>query len=197
VIAHESQSDFMSSAAETAAVYLRRIKFQRVLTLLQEVQVLADMEAQQLHSLFFDGERAFVGSTQDAAFSLLEVLGLNSFPLPERPTLDETLHIIALAEQFASLAFVSYSQGYLVPMQPFYLDTALDRVLLLGSYDMATAPYWIAAEQSHLSCLGEMLRSPVTVFSVRRRSPNGYVKTSVRTPRHDVVACAEGLLGEC
>jgi hypothetical protein len=137
-----------------------------------------------------------VRSTQDAALAVLEVVDMGNFPAPEHSTLEETLHIVALAAQFASLSFLSYSQGHIVPIHPFYLDTAPDRMHLLGSCAMLAAPHWLVAEPAQLSCLGDMLRSPVTVFGVRHKNPDGSVRPAVPALRHDMVARAEDLLGE-
>jgi hypothetical protein len=107
---------------------------------------------------------------------------------------DETLHIIVLVAQLSSLTFLSYNQGHKAPIQPFYLDSALERIYLLGKYDMSTAPYWTIAEPVQLSCLDDMLHSPVIVFSVQRR----FIVPSFKplALKHNVVAYAEDVLGE-
>jgi hypothetical protein len=138
--------------------------------------------------------RATVRSLQDAALAILEVLGSHHFTLPQHVTFDETLHLVPLAAQFASMTFLSYSQGHVAPVHPFYMDVALDRIYLLGTQDISTAPFWIVVEPAQLTCLGDMLRSPVMTFSVQRNSVLPSFEPLVH--RHDIVACTEDILGE-
>jgi hypothetical protein len=183
VIVHENIPGFKTPAKEADPVYLRRIEFRALLSLLQEARVLVDATVQLLPAKW---EGAAVLSLQDAALAILEVLGSHNFPLPQHLTLDETWHLVALAAQFASIAFLSYNQGHVAPIHPFYLDIALNRIYLLGTHTMLTAPYWIVLEPTQLSCLGKMFRSPVMTFSMQRPLVH----------RHDIVACAEDILGE-
>jgi hypothetical protein len=154
---------------QVTPVRLRRLEFKKLETLLHETQEVQDkVGLEQLYSLPSTGRRAAVKSLQEAALTVLGILGLRNFPPSQHLRSEETFHIVALAAQVASLAFLSYSQGHVAPIHPFYLDTAQVRVSLLGSYDMPTAPFWILAEIKSLSCLGDMLRSPIIAFSVQR-----------------------------
>ncbi|KAI3316759.1 hypothetical protein HD806DRAFT_527633 [Xylariaceae sp. AK1471] len=48
---------------------------------------------------------------------------------------NETTQLQTLAAQFLSLAFLSYSQAHCGPIRPFFLDTPLTRILLVGDQE--------------------------------------------------------------
>ncbi|KAI0539806.1 hypothetical protein GGR58DRAFT_463529 [Xylaria digitata] len=79
---------------------------------------------------------------------------------------EETLQTRALAAQFLSLAFLSYSQAHCGTIRPFFLDTPLSRVILIGNQKWTSdfdGPC-IVGSLVELSCFGTMLQQPVFTF---------------------------------
>ncbi|KAM0083583.1 hypothetical protein ACKRZS_004168 [Fusarium odoratissimum] len=72
----------------------------------------------------------------------------------------------SLTAQFVSLAFALYAQGHCEPFSPFFLDTPLKRVLLIGNQIWGpsfTGPC-ILASPIELTCFGEMVERRVFTF---------------------------------
>jgi hypothetical protein len=115
----------------------------------------------------------------------------------ERLTYDETLHLVALSAQFVSMAFLSYTQAHVAPVLPFYLDTALSKILLLGTGDPQKPPFHIVAETTGLTCIGDMLQGPVIVFHVEpvRTFAGAAPIGPCANFKYDVIASAEDLIG--
>ncbi|KAL4735035.1 hypothetical protein BDV11DRAFT_212280 [Aspergillus similis] len=65
--------------------------------------------------------------------------------------------------QFLCLGFVSYMQAHVGPIQPFFLDSPLQRIRLVGLGKNPQFPY-ILAELNNLSCMGNMTGGPVLIF---------------------------------
>ncbi|KAI0441414.1 hypothetical protein F4803DRAFT_420505 [Xylaria telfairii] len=79
---------------------------------------------------------------------------------------NETPQLRALAAQLLSLAFLSYSQAHCGATTPFFLDTSLSRVILIGNQEWAVdfdGPC-IVGSLVELSCFGAMLQQPVFTF---------------------------------
>ncbi|KAF5556831.1 ankyrin 3 [Fusarium phyllophilum] len=71
-----------------------------------------------------------------------------------------------LTAEFFSLAFALYAQGHCEPFRPFFLDTALERILLIGNQIWGpsfTGPC-ILASPVELSCFGKMVQRRVFAF---------------------------------
>ncbi|KAF5701578.1 ankyrin protein 3 [Fusarium globosum] len=72
----------------------------------------------------------------------------------------------SLTAQLLSLAFSLYAQGHCEPFRPFFLDTPLKHVLLIGNQTWGssfTGPC-ILATPVDLSCMGEMVQRRVFAF---------------------------------
>ncbi|KAJ3557412.1 hypothetical protein NPX13_g9933 [Xylaria arbuscula] len=72
----------------------------------------------------------------------------------------------ALAAQFLSLAFLSYSQAHCGVIRPFFLDTPLSHVILIGDQQQ-TADFYIpciVGSLVELTCFGTMLKQQVFAF---------------------------------
>ncbi|KAF5984619.1 ankyrin 3 [Fusarium coicis] len=72
----------------------------------------------------------------------------------------------SLTAQFLSLAFALYAQGHCEPFRPFFLDTHLQRILLIGNQIWGpsfTGPC-ILVSPVELSCFGEMVQRRVFAF---------------------------------
>ncbi|GAB1311784.1 hypothetical protein MFIFM68171_01994 [Madurella fahalii] len=100
--------------------------------------------------------------------------------------LDRIIDILALVLQILCVGFLSYAQAHLGSLQPFYLDTPLQRIELLGMQD-PEAPrnhLQLRASLANLTCLEGMTKGPVILFGVAE--PSGVP--------HDVAATPEDLL---
>ncbi|CCT63203.1 related to ankyrin 3 [Fusarium fujikuroi] len=72
----------------------------------------------------------------------------------------------SLTAQFLSLAFALYAQGHCEPFEPFFLDTSLKRILLIGNqtWGPSFSGPCILASPVELSCFGEMIQRRVFAF---------------------------------
>lgn len=129
-------------------------------------------------------------------WNILTVFKTSKSKLYEDNTIEAKLHVLALTVQFASLAFLSYSQAHLAPLRPFFLDTPLERGLLLGSSN--TSNFGISLAQVKLTCLDDMLHSRVTVFRFEKSlGPTNPVEFGMASKlRCDLIASARDLIGE-
>ncbi|KAH7118224.1 hypothetical protein B0J13DRAFT_198848 [Dactylonectria estremocensis] len=95
----------------------------------------------------------------------------NLFPGTKDPEfLQETdpiavLHICCLSVQLLCLGFQSYIQSHVGAFHPFFLDTPVKRIQLLGCQTTAGPYPCVEASLKELTCVGEMLQGPVLVFS--------------------------------
>ncbi|KAJ8129055.1 hypothetical protein O1611_g4576 [Lasiodiplodia mahajangana] len=82
------------------------------------------------------------------------------------PRLFGALGSLALAIQCLSLAFLSYSQAHCGTVRPFFLDTPLSRVILIGNQRWTSDFHGpcIVGSLVELGCFGDMLQQPVFAF---------------------------------
>ncbi|EXA33080.1 hypothetical protein FOVG_15685 [Fusarium oxysporum f. sp. pisi HDV247] len=107
----------------------------------------------------------------------------------------DPLFLEALTAQFLSLAFALYSQGHCEPFRPFFLDTALKRILLIGNQKWSsdfTGPCILACP-AKLSCFGKMLQRRVFAFKYFEAFERSKVLYSPSTQLH-LKASPEDLL---
>jgi len=108
---------------------------------------------------------------------------------------NSALHYSALAVQTLCLGFLSYSQGHTGPLQPFFLDAPVQKVTLCGiSAHLASRYGGLDARFNNLSCVGDMLGSPVLCISLI--PPGNFPTARVLGPsvRHDLLANAEDMI---
>lgn len=75
------------------------------------------------------------------------------------------LHWVSLATQFLALGFLSYAQAHCGSIQPFFLDTPLQTIRLLGSSNSRPrASRTLTSYLVELTCMGDMLGQPVVAF---------------------------------
>ena len=99
-----------------------------------------------------------------------------------------------LAAQFLSLAFLSYSQAHCGVIRPFFLDTPLSRVILIGDQQW-TADFdgpCIVGSLVELSCFGTMLKQQV--FAFQHFEHYDREATLDKKPSLDLVASPEDIL---
>lgn len=92
---------------------------------------------------------------------------------------DACLHFGTLAVQFLSLGLLSYIQAHIGPIEPFFLDTPVHRATLLGTGQHRPYPQ-LTAKLVNISCLGEMTRGPIWMFSTGQEEYDSDTRTSER-----------------
>jgi hypothetical protein len=104
-----------------------------------------------------------------------------------RPSLE--IHFSSLACQCLCLGILAYMQAHVGPLQLFFLDTPLQRVLLSGSSSQVGADRATCIEvmQVNLTCFAGVTHGPVLTFGV-------YAENSVASGCYDLLASAEDLL---
>ncbi|KAF7546013.1 hypothetical protein G7Z17_g8730 [Cylindrodendrum hubeiense] len=105
---------------------------------------------------------------QDASQKVLSSIipGIQHIPEPRTDLLQHSLHISSLVIQFLCVSFLSYSQAHIGNIQPFFLDTPLQRIVLLGTDTSADVNLHLTASLIELTCLAGMTKGPVLVFDV-------------------------------
>lgn len=76
------------------------------------------------------------------------------------------LHSCSLAAQFMCLGFLSYSQAHVGALQPFFLDTPLTKIQLLGNQTTGYQYNRIEYTLATLTCVSNMTRGPVLTFNM-------------------------------
>lgn len=74
-------------------------------------------------------------------------------------------HWVVLATQFLALGLLSYAQAHCGPIQPFFLDTPLRAISLLGSRKSPAGTFlMLSCHLVELTCMGAMVGEPVLAF---------------------------------
>lgn len=125
------------------------------------------------------------------ALEILNDLSDNSWPMdPNRQgTMADTLNLCSFAVQVLCLGYYSYCQAHIGDIQPFFLDTPLRKIVLLGSQKYMESTSSITVELVDLACMGDMLQSPVIAFSSNKRAFQ-----VPRDWRYDLLASPEDLM---
>ncbi|XP_044717449.1 WD repeat-containing [Hirsutella rhossiliensis] len=103
----------------------------------------------------------------------------------------DVFHMSSLALQFLCVGFLSYAQAHIGALQPFFLDTPLQRIVLLGTDISSNPDVYITARLVQLTCLAGMCQGPVLAFD-GPTSPKG--TSGEWTRRYDVRALPEDVL---
>ena len=164
-------------------VELCRIDFISAIQLLAEMRVLTTLDP-------------FTASDfENAQQVAMRILGpvIEKTPIAShRYDVNEILHKLALAAQFLCLGFLSYLQAHIGAIQPFFLDAPLRTVYLQGSQGHECQQDGIIAELTELTCMGNMIGSPVLAFSITR--PSAKSPSLENQEKFDLMATAEDLL---
>ena len=110
---------------------------------------------------------------------------------PNETNVDEMLHVCSLAVQFLCLGFLSYSQAHSGAIRPFFLDSTLRKIVLLGSQELIGNHARITAQLVDLTCIGDMLQESVLVFSISEVKKNVSPQDGSRL---DLLASPEDLM---
>ncbi|KAL7916995.1 hypothetical protein ACQKWADRAFT_307907 [Trichoderma austrokoningii] len=128
-----------------------RVEFQLAVLMLDELEQLVSVK----------GTPNF---KKTRALEVLDIFldGTSSLPSPD--TINGALHSYSLAVQILCLGFLSYSQAHVGPLRPFFLDTVITKVRLLGT-QTSPVPYgYVEASLKSLTCFGDMVEGPVLAF---------------------------------
>ncbi|KAF3197802.1 hypothetical protein TWF679_002637 [Orbilia oligospora] len=105
---------------------------------------------------------------------------------------DEILNVLSLTVQFLSLGLLSYNQGHAGPIYPFFLDTPQQKIILTGTNPYQNESHCIALELTNLTCIGDMIGSPVLAFRAYSSVTNAL--NYKEKGSFDIFATAEDLL---
>ncbi|KAF5659793.1 ankyrin 3 [Fusarium circinatum] len=101
----------------------------------------------------------------------------------------------SLMAQFRSLAFALYAQGHCEPFRPFFLDTPLKSIILIGNqiWGPSFIGPCILATPVDLSCFGEMIQRRVFAFQYFDSFERSRVFSDC-DKKFDLKVCPEDLL---
>ncbi|CAH0002552.1 unnamed protein product [Clonostachys byssicola] len=142
-----------SNELTTPEVQLSRIEFSLAKSFLQEMKT-AVKRGEERNHVYGD----FIGE------NLHEILKKVT-DVPPAVTAHNIEHLYSLAVQVLCVGFISYIQAHVGPIQPFFIDRPLERIVLKGCVDnIEINSGHIVAELVDLTCLGQMCKGPVLVF---------------------------------
>ncbi|VUC25225.1 unnamed protein product [Clonostachys rosea] len=106
---------------------------------------------------------------QHAAGEIAIIIISKVVDTPPPITYNNPYHLYSLALQVLCVGFISYVQAHIGPVQPFFIDTPLKRILLKGFQIYHYPETHIVAELVNLTCLGRMCQGPVLAFRLAFR----------------------------
>ena len=163
----------------TNPIHLHQVSVKAIMNLLSRLETLIEQDSIT---------RSDIEGINSYALAVLGPFG----PQEDLAALGDGLHNIALAAQFASLAFLSYNQAHVGPIQPFFLDKPQRRVLLLGvSRTQSEAPV-IVADLADITCIASMIKDRLIAFNI-----HGAVQSKPALQnivKYDLTATPEDLL---
>ncbi|KAK4213561.1 ankyrin 3 [Rhypophila decipiens] len=107
---------------------------------------------------------------------------------------DDRVFLVSLTAQFLSLAFLSYSQADCGPIMPFFLDTALNKVVLTGNGGgNAFNGLTVCGSLVMLTCMGDMTGKPVFAFRCFK-SEQEQLTMDISSTKFDLIASAEDII---
>lgn len=98
---------------------------------------------------------------------LFDLFGVADFIFSQSADAGSLKHWVSVATQFLALGLLSYAQAHCGPVQPFFLDTPLQAISLLGSGKSESdseAPPTLTCYLVELTCMGDMLGQPILAF---------------------------------
>lgn len=170
--------DAIFSSPRQIKVYC--VQLRDAVCLLKEMKVLASRGG-------FDQRASDYSKPVEAALRILSPFG---FHVRKASTRHDSVQLLSIAAQFLSLSFLCYNQGHIGPIQPFFLDTALSGISLTGV--SRHSPWQLAVAYAKLTCMGDMLESPVLTFCIRQEDASQIDITGRQ--KFDLLTTAEDLL---
>ncbi|CAH0045292.1 unnamed protein product [Clonostachys solani] len=142
-----------SKASATPEVQLSRIEFSLARKFIRDMKRAVKYKTEQ--------GRIYKDASAKTVHEILEKV----MDDPPSKAWSNNEHLHSLALQVLCVGFVSYIQAHIGPIQPFFIDRPLERIVLEGcphyNYFECTP---IVAELVNLTCLGQMCQGPVLVF---------------------------------
>lgn len=136
-----------------------------------------------------DPERQFEIRTLQIVSQNIIGYAIGDYTVVQSDTREDVFHLPSLALQFLCVGFLSYTQAHIGTLQPFFLDTPLRKIVLLGTRVSPKPGMYITAHLVELSCLAGMCQGPVLAFS----GP-GSVQRTPGVWKYDVRACPRDIL---
>lgn len=104
-------------------------------------------------------------------------------------------HWLFLATQFLALGLLSYAQAHCGSIQPFFLDTPLQGISLLGSGKSGPdVDFTLTCYLVELTCMGDMFGQPVLAFGWLPGPAVDKRQVMPQMPRKDMLASPVGIL---
>jgi hypothetical protein len=142
-----------SNALTTPEAQLSRIQFSLAKTFFQSMKTAVERGTERDHLY------------EDAIGKILHEILEKVMDVPPAITTNNSEHLHSLALQILCVGFISYIQAHVGPIQPFFIDRPLERIVLKGCQDRGEFDGGhIVAELVDLTCLGQMCQGPVLVF---------------------------------
>ena len=118
-------------------------------------------------------DRVRAGTCLKQALSLLGNMAIDTTCLPESFDGDcrAVIDICALTVQVLCVAYLSYTQGHVGVLTPFFIEHSINKVQLCGSRHPSSGPV-IILELMKLSCMHDMLQDHVLCLSLAQPSKN-------------------------
>lgn len=130
-----------------------------------------------------------------AAGFFLDLIGGADFMSGHTVDAGSLQHWVLLATQFLALGLLSYAQAHCGSIQPFFLDTPLQAISLLGSGKSESEPTdTLTCYLVELTCMGDMLGQPVLVFGWLSGPAVDERQVMPQTPRKNMLASPEDIL---
>ncbi|PVH92905.1 hypothetical protein DM02DRAFT_698019 [Periconia macrospinosa] len=128
----------------------------------------------------------------NASYNILVPIGfVQNLSKSGTDLLQHVFHIASLAIQYLCIGFLSYSQAHIGHIQPFFLDTTLQQIMLLGMSTSTESNAYLQGYLVRLTCLDGMIQNPVFVFCEMGSESSQFTQTN---ERFDVSASLEDVL---
>lgn len=175
------QETSRSNTTKDAVFNLHRIDFSMVKAVFDEI------------GSIIVRENAIVTDTSATVALLADIFpGKPFFPDSGDGDALEYLQICCLSAQILTIGFLAYIQAHAGPLHPYFLDTPTTKIKLFGVNSLSGQPT-IEVTLRELTCLGDMLQSPVLVFGMTESLTKlGRVTSSEW--KYDVLASAEDVI---
>lgn len=155
----------------------------------------------ELHQIPFGTIRRLrelvLGSDLTMPSQIFDLFGIGDFIFPQSADAGSLKHWVSVATQFLALGLLSYAQAHCGPIQPFFLDTPLKAIYLLGtgtSKSDSEALPTLTCYLVELTCMGDMLGQPVLAFGQLPGLTGGERPLISSVLRRDVLASPVDIL---
>lgn len=135
------------------------------------------------------------GRGADFFLDLIDLIGGAGFMSGHTVDAGSLQHWVLLMTQFLALGLLSYAQAHCGSIQPFFLDTPLQAITLLGSgKSESEATSNLTCYLVELTCMGDMVGQPVLVFGWLPGPAVDKRQVMPQTPRKNMLASPVDIL---